>query len=244
MDHPSFPSSLPFLHFRFTHKNPEELAKLHTFLLSFKTPFITTVEEADTEVARTHTHTLIQTDQSVIQFAKKFKAKSYFPDSNGKSDFGTCVVKQPTDMLCYVCKGSRDSLPVVAYSSWSSEVIELAHKVFWERNKEIKESHIKKPKKEKQASWTQRVAQEYKEKYPNQVVRHCPLDKYHVFCFCLDRMGAEVKVLDTIIIRRLTLGVVNHLIKEGSQRDNWRKHLFELAFPPEHEQAYGMYNLL
>ena len=236
----SFPSSLPFLHFRFTHKDNEELAKLQTFMLSQKTPFITTVEEADTEVARTHTHTLIQTDLTVIQFAKRFKAQSYFPNANGKSDFGTCVVKNPSDMLCYVCKGSKDVLPNVNYSSWSAEVIELAHKVYWERNKELKS--VAKKQKVNTQSWSQRVAQEYKKTHPNKVTKYCSVDKYLVFSFCLDRMGEEVKTLDTTIIRRLTLGVLNHLV-EGSDRDTLKKSMFEQAFPPEYE-TNEMYSLL
>jgi len=232
MEHPSFPSSLPFIHFRFTHKNQQELEKLNTFLLSLKTPFITTIEEADAEVARTHTHTLIQTDQTVIQFAKKFKAKSFFPESNGKTDFGTCIVKQPTDMLCYVCKGTKDNLPVVNYSSWSSEVIELAYKVYWERNKNLKKQN--KPDKTKTLSWSQATAKAFREMHPDKVCKNCSVDKYFIFSFCLDRMGAEVKVLDDIIIKRLTLGVMNHLI-DGDSRESFKRDLFEKAFPNDWE---------
>lgn len=226
-----FPSSLPFLHFRFTHKNAEELATLHLFMQSLKTPYITTIEEADTEVARTHTHTLIQTDLTVIQFAKRFKAKLYFPNSNGKTDFGTCIVKSPTDMLSYVCKGpDKNTLPHVYYSAWSQEVISNAHKVYWERNKILKTPKTK----DKSLSWTQSTAKAFKEAYPDKVSKNCSIDKYFIFSFCLDRMGAEVKVLDDIIIRRLTLGVMNHLIT-GSARESFKKDLFEKAFPSAYE---------
>ena len=227
----SFPSSLPFLHFRFTHKTPEELTLLTAFLQSLKTPFITTIEEADAEVSRTHTHTLIQTDLSVVQFAKRFKAKAYFPNSNGKTDFGTCVVKSPTEMLSYICKGENNkTLPIVNQSSWSNEVIELAHKVYWERNKEIK----KPSNKPKTLSWIKATAQAFKEAHPNKICKNCSVDKYLVFSFCLDRMGAEVKVLDEFIIKRFTLGVMNHLIS-GDSRDHFKKDLFERTFPNAHE---------
>jgi len=229
----NFPSSLPFLHFRFTHKTPEELTLLNSFLLSFKTPFITTIEEADTEVARTHTHTLIQTDLTVVQFAKRFKAKAYFPNSNGKSDFGTCLVKTPTEFLAYVCKGKDcETLPNVAHSSWNQEVIALAHKVYWERNKKLQQKHPK--TKTKTLSWTQATAQEFKEQYPNKVCKNCSVDKYFIFSFCMDRMGTEVKVLDDIILKRLTLGVMNHLVT-GEARESFKRDLFEKAFPSAYE---------
>ena len=237
MDFPNSP--LPFLHFRFTHKDKEELNLLTAFLQSLKNPFITTIEEADAEVSRTHTHTLIQTDLSVVQFAKRFKAKAYFPNSNGKTDFGTCVVKSPSEMLSYVCKGiNNTTLPIVWQSSWSNEVIALAHKVYWERNKEIKKTKSK----SKTLTWSQATAQAFKESHPNKICKNCSVDKYFVFSFCLDRMGAEVKVLDDIIIKRLTLGVMNHLIT-GDSRESFKKDLFERAFPNAYE-TNEMYSLI
>ena len=236
-------STLPLpLHFRFTHSNETELIRLKHFVGGEFQPVrvITVLEEADEEVNRDHTHTVIFHKITAKDF--RTRVKKNFPVHKGNCSFQVIDdIKDPYAMECYVCKGkAKGLLPNIITTNLTEEEIKERHFAYWKKNEELK-TQPKKKKREKVLTWSQLTAQQFREVHKDKILKNCSVDKYFVFSFVVDKLGESVKALDAIIIRRLTLGVMNSLV-EGDQREKFKKDLFSQAFPESYEtnEKYGL----
>lgn len=233
------------LFIRFTQKSEDDLARFKYFIHQYKVKFITCLE---TDANRPHTHTLLWTEMAIDKFRKQLVSK--FPKYNGNEDWSLKTVV-PTDedvtkLERYVCKGEsctyeRFKNPtIVDYFEYTWEHIEIRHKEYWERNKEIIfENDIKKLKKSKSTlSWTNRIVKEFFEEFPEVERKAFEWDirsKKTIFDFVLIRYGRCDKGFDAQILRKACNVIWNKLGKR-----EFTDFMFQQAYP-EDAFAYNEY---
>lgn len=203
-------SSLPSLAIRYNHTDDENLRQYHEFIQHFGKPYILVVEQADEEVKRTHTHAWIQDEITIDAFRKQLKKR--FPLINGNKDFSIVRVKNPDEMLRYVCKGvSDDHMPLVVGATITKLDINDYHKRYWEARKDFKASKgITKTKNQTQ-SWSDKMFEELKEHIPyiEEISSH---EIKQITAFTLKRLGRTGKKLGLKLISEMVLGFANGLL--------------------------------
>lgn len=233
------------LFIRFTQKSEDDLARFKYFIHQYKVKFITCLE---TDANRPHTHTLLWTDLAIDKFRKQLVSK--FPKYNGNEDWSLKTVV-PTDedvtkLERYVCKGDNCTYErfknptIVDYFEYTWELIEIRHKEYWERNKEIiSENDIKKLKKSKsKLSWTNQLCKEFIEPLSQDEIREIKWDipgKKKLFNFVLSKYGSMDKGFDAQILRRTCNALWNKLHKH-----EFVDSMFMQVYP-EDAFAYNQY---
>lgn len=222
----------PALHFRFTHGNEIDLARLQHFIVGQFKPlrWLIVLEEADSEVNRDHTHTAIYTHTTKKLFSGAVRKN--FPIHKGNSAFTVFdEIKDNYALECYLCKGkAKNTMPKVIDTNLSADEILERHLEYWRKNEEMKT----KPKTKKQQPWIKTVAEQFKEQHPNKKIYDDETCRYFVFNFVMDKLAQDTKALDAFILKRLVLGVMNILICPSAKRD-FRKSLFRQTFPESYD---------
>lgn len=225
----SLPSHLPYLGIRFTHSNDEILEMFKLFMTSYAVPLIMVIEEADDEVNRTHTHSLIQTPITINTFRKQLKKK--FPDINGNKDFSITQVKDPYAMLRYVAKGKTSKAPNVLFSNFDSELVAQAHLDYWKENVELKKSH-KQSSTPKQQTWTDLCWLDVQKQV---TPFEYPVERQHIEQITkvvLQHLGSTARKLSQKIISDMVWGFANALIIRSSEKSvqSWTEHVADVIY--------------
>lgn len=205
---------MSYVHLRITlfEEPPYEdtLLRLKSFIDTHypKSHYITVIEEADEEVKRTHTHTLIQTNESFK--AKQFKAKQFFKHlDGGNGAFATCTVKEPHKFLKYVCKGHKDVAPNVVFSSIPPDVVAQFHQQFYQ--KDDKSGCRRKLPRAQATTWTVMTFMEITSELPYiEVIDKDAIDK--ITLITLRCYGKVAKDLPYAKISSTVMGFANALL--------------------------------
>jgi hypothetical protein len=215
------------------------LKKLKTFLDSYNVKYVCCYEMPDDQVARPHTHTVIElpampTSQKTIdKFRKQFRAK--FPECEKNGGY---AMKQagPTEKNKlqnidganqYACKGPFHGELYLIGSRDAN--VEVYHEAYWKimESKDVtdkeKQTQLKQEKVRK-TPWMEEVIKEYQmTTIPSQIT------KRSVFEFCVTKLGKAFKPLDEMIVRRLVLGVYSAVI-DGPRKEEFRETLYDKCF--------------
>ena len=221
------------IHFRFTHKTPEDLERFKKFIISFSTPTMMVLESADGEVNRDHTHTVISVNITLSTFRQQFKAK--FANYT-LGDFGSSLVRDEVDNERYICKGKTNEWdtggPIILYSNCKyDEVLQrLRHQEYWAENLLINNRRIKKEKRLVAKTWLENCYDEIVEETKSGL--HTWDTGYNskqiVFKKVMMSLGRCSKKLSPKIVRELCDGILNKLAPRSVQADYWN-----LVFPEE-----------
>ena len=226
MNNSIFPT-LPYLGIRFSHSDISQCEQFKTFLISYAVPLIIVLEDADEEVNRSHTHSLIQTPITINTFRKQLKKN--FPDINGNKDFSITQVNDPAAMLRYVAKGKKDTSPQILFSNFTPELVAKSHLEYWTQNSQLKKSTVKKT--QKTHTWSEKVLEELKALSIPEGGWSNRLECVDVvFKHVLKCLGKTAKKLNVSIIRDLVNGFMNALII-GKNRSDYEQQLFVACYP-------------
>ena len=218
-------------HFR-VHYGSYDLNAMVGWIRSHSVATIIAREEGE----RVHIHSIISPIKTKSTFIQQFLIK--YPNLKGNKSYSCESVKEYDSMIRYICKGnSKDELPDVLYHKDID--VEEMHKDYWKVNQEIKQ---KTKEKKKMQTWSQRVASDFREQYPEEViviqelccaykkteeeVKHFEKAKLTLFNFMMKCLGKSVKVLDDMIIVRLFKGIYNSYVQEGSQSEKYNNALY------------------
>jgi len=204
----SIDSSLPYLGIRLTHPDEQVLTDFKTFLTAYDAPLILVIEEADEEVNRTHTHSLIQTEITINTFRKQLKKK--FPLLNGNKDYQLTQIKDPNAMLRYVAKGKKSTPPQVLFSNFNPELVAQYHLDYWKENDKLKQTHKQRPV-AKSKTWTELCWEDVQKKvnpFENAERKHIEL----ITEIVLIHLGSTARKLSKKIISDMVWGFANALI--------------------------------
>lgn len=225
----SFDPSLPYLGIRYTHTTDPLLEEFKNFLTSYEAPLIIVIEEADDEVNRTHSHSLIQTKITIGTFRKQLKAK--FPLFNGNTDYQLMTVKDPLAMLRYVAKGKVSTPPQVLFSNLDSNLVAQAHLDYWIENRALKQSH-KQQQKVKTTTWTEKCWEDVQKKVPPfEFARREEINA--ITAIVLQHLGSTARKLPLKIISDMVWGFVNALIikyPDPKAFKNWSDHVADQIY--------------
>lgn len=222
------------IHFRFTHKSESDLESFIKFLLSYSVKTLTVFEDADLEVNRPHTHTIIFVNETLSNFRKQFKKK--FSDY-GRGDYGSCIIESLEKMERYLCKGKdrRDPPDFRLIKEYDQTYLEIRHSEYWDENDRLKsESEIPgvvknvKPKKD---TWMEETNKEIRRMYPSFVIDKWELNartRRIVFDVVMEKLGKAVKKISPKIIRELCDGQLNNLCGYEVRKEYWSQ-----VFPEE-----------
>lgn len=217
------------IHFRFTHKSETDLESFIKFLLSYSVKTLTVFEDADLEVNRAHTHTIIFVNETLNNFRKQFKKK--FSDY-GRGDYGSCIIESLEKMERYVCKGKdrRDPPDYRLIKEYEQTHLEQRHNEYWDENNKLIHQSVKnvKPKK---ITWMEDVNLYIREQYPEDIFgkwEYNSTGKRIVYDIVMQKLGKLVKKISPKIIRELCDGQLNNLCGYEVRKDYWSQ-----VFPEE-----------
>ena len=199
-----------------------------------------------------HFHLIVDFNKTLSTFNQRFSKQ--FPQLVGnKSKSITEATEDLATNLRYVCKGhNHETDPVVLYSKISFELIAQYHKEYWENNltharqqteKRITDmcatnreicANIKEKKRIK--PWMEKITEEFEAQYKTDVIDGNKLeftyDKKSITCitrFVLKKLGNSRKILDSFVIKRMVLGLLN-AVTHGED-EVLTSYLIESAFP-------------
>ena len=226
------PPSLPLGSYLAVRINVDDTTKLtprdvSAFFKAYLSPFITVAENADEEVRRDHTHSLLKTTDSINTFRKQLKKK--FPNINGNTDYSIQQVKTPYDSLKYMCKGlSQSQLPIIIETSLGAPLVAQAHHDYWERRKEITQTNAITKNRPKALTWTDRTLEELRQHYGGIEV----LNRDTVIALTddvLKKLGKTAKKFSQRTLSELVLGFGNALLLEFNPKNHstWSRRVGE-----------------
>ena len=232
MSEPSPPSPLPLGNYLAVRINVDDTTKLtprdvSDFFKSYLSPFITVAENADEEVHRDHTHTLLKTTDSINTFRKQLKKK--FPNINGNTDYSIQQVKTPYDSFKYMCKGKTENTPpIVIATSFGAPLVAQAHVDFWDRRSQITQSNAITKRSPKALTWTDRTLEELRQHYGGIEV----LNRDTVIALTddvLKKLGKTAKKFSQRTLSELVLGFGNALLLEFNPKKHstWSRRVGE-----------------
>lgn len=232
--------SLEYFQFRVTEEDDSMLTNIILWVRS-ETKCLLAVKEIGSATEKKHIHCLIQIKNKstfIQKFHKKFPARYV-----GNKSYSCEQLKKALDnSLRYLSKGEkRGDHPVTMFSSYTeSEILEF-HNQYWDENESLKI-----PKKDKKGStltWSQVCKLDYQKEHPeivSQLIGTCSLyhptdsekeiqtsSKFHLFSYCMKRLGKSVKVLDEGVIKKLYNGIYNSIVQEDEHSSSrFNKDLF------------------
>lgn len=226
------------LHLRVHTQYLGEIPKFIDFLKT-KTDLHLVVRENGSKEKREHLHTLLTPKKTLSTFRQQLLKE--YPLVKGNGAYSLELVKNEESIVRYCCKGEDNKMPDVIFNS--SIDIENEHKLYWEKNTELKQvSGVNmgcqngSPKKVKVPTWTERVYNEIMEQFEPQVntiiayqdlykpteneVKIMLESKKVIFRYFMKCMGKSVKKLDDVIIRQMFNGIINAIIQSNEEAGN------------------------
>jgi len=212
---------------------------------------ILAVQEVSKE-GKKHIHVMAEISLSISRFGDKLRIQ--FPKLKGNGSHSTKEFKESYDHnLRYLCKGTKESLPLVLFTNLEESVIEDAHKRFWEEQKKWLTEHGVKPEekvtKKKPMSFVEKVARSLDQGAAEEYVKL----QYHQWTsnldvvgkrqyedirqviaqHCILNLGQAFKTLDDSIVRKLINGVLNSIVTmygNKSEREAYQNRLWSRTF--------------
>lgn len=232
---------MPIFQFRVTEPDDDMITKLVLWIRS-KTQTLLAVKEMS-QAEKKHIHVLIDIKNKstfIQQFHKQFLTYK------GNKSYSCEELREPLEnSLKYLSKGEKSGeLPIILFSKYSSEEILQFHNEYYEHPAAQKK--LKEKEKEPKLNWTQEVKRDYQKEHPSEIAylqfqhiknQWLPTDeekqrlndaKYHLFKYCMRRLGKSVKVLDESIIKKLFNGVYNSFVQDNEvSAEVFNKDLFK-----------------
>jgi len=207
------------LHFRLTDDSQPNLEEVTTWLRSVSKVYLCVLESGSI-TGKQHTHCVHDFPKTKSTFGQNFLKK--FPRYKGNQSYSCETLKKELENnIRYLCKGTKDILPQVLFSSYSDEEIKLFHEQYWSENKKVVKE------KNKTISWSQQLTQDIQNEYPQSCnFTYCAVDIQIITRRTLLQLGATSKKLNHMIVRDLVLGQLNALNKYSLHEDIYMK-----AFP-------------
>lgn len=212
-------SSTPFTYYSFRYDYPDDITR--DKILSFikrECMKYAIFDEVSTEVGKKHIQGKIGKAISDVQLRKHFKEA--FPKMLVKSNYSLGIIKDAEKYDSYICKDGKALINNIFTSEYIDQQVEKHNQII----NEIKVKDIKKSK-----TFTEDVAIEFTEKYPNL----CSLiiseygeykpdksktedAKKMLLGFLLKRLGKIAKVFDNNVLQRMYNGLKNYIIMNAS----------------------------
>lgn len=190
----------PYFTFRYDYEDEKFLDILAPFMKLVFRKYAIFKEIAD-KTGKPHIQGLVIPFKSDSQTRRDLLAR--FPGFFRKSNYSFVPVKTDGYEL-YVCKQGN----VWINNIWTDEEIKNKQKEFWENNKVM----VPKAKsKEKVKSWSMRLTESIRLKYPNQVWFYNAQTIEILLSETLNAMGSDSKKIGNKIVKELVLGQLNAL---------------------------------
>lgn len=231
---------MPLFQFRVTESDDSIITNLVLWIRTESQCLLAVKEMSQKD--KKHIHVLIEI-KNKSTFIQKFHKK--FVTYKGNKSYSCEELREPLDnSLKYLSKGEKyGELPIVLFSKYTELEINEFHNQYWEHPSAQKK--MKDETKKSTLTWSQQVKIDYQKEHSEQVNfmkftdtvnQWLPTDKekqnmidakYHLFCYCMRRLGKSVKVMDESIIKRLFNGVYNSFIQEDAvASERFNKQLF------------------
>jgi len=125
---------MPQSHFRVRHDDDVVLNSVTIWCRSHAKVYISVQEVSKSDGK--HIHVILDTNKTISTFRQNFLKE--FPNLKGNQSYSLALFKEDLDHnIRYACKGTKEQLPNVLYSSITQDDIIDAHKRFWEENKKF-----------------------------------------------------------------------------------------------------------
>lgn len=219
-----------FVHSRITSEDDEVLNAVVLWCRS-NAKCILAVKEVSKD-GKKHIHIMSEISLSISRFGDKLRKQ--FPNLKGNGSHSTKEFKESYDHnLRYLSKGTKNTSPVVLFTTLDGSVIEDAHKRFWEEQKKWLTEHGVKPedkstKKARAIPFVEKVAKSLELSLAQNYVKLQaqawigsldPLERHlyeeirrDISRHCIECLGLSFKTLDDSIVRKLINGVNNSLV--------------------------------
>lgn len=192
---------------RFTNESVEVLNEVTLWLRSEGKLYLCCMEISKNE--KRHFHALIDINNlstSGQRFHKHFNEKY-----KGNQSLSWKLLKE--DMatnLRYISKGQKDKLPDVLYAQPDLNVQSYWND-YWVENAKVVESKEKdiNKKAKRTVPFLEQIILEFRTKYGNRKYDYVEEDMMFICQFVMKRLGRASKILDSMIVKRMCMGVLN-----------------------------------
>lgn len=212
---------MPDAHLRFTSEDDEVLKAVVLFCRG-QGKVTLAVQEVSKD-GKKHIHLLINTSKTISTFGQQLSKA--FPAHVGNGSKSVSAFKKTMDdNILYCSKGTKESSPVVLFTTLDENVIEDAHKKYWIEQEKFVTTNAAKPK-DKQPNFIQRVVSQIppvlaREYVACQALYKASDSQLHTLAnakneiqnICIQCLGQYAKTCDDNIVTRLINGVLLCLV--------------------------------
>lgn len=213
---------MPLAHLRFTSEDDEVLQKVVMFMRG-QGKVTLAVQEVSKD-GKKHIHLLIDTSKTISTCGQLLSAA--FPAYVGNGSKSLSAFKKSMDHnILYCSKGTKESSPVVLFTTLDENVIEDAHKKYWLDQQKFVTEHQAEKKKAKPPSMIDRIVSSIPKDLAMRYVYlqsiYHPSDKENtelykikeqIFHIVVMNFGQYAKICDDIIITRHINGTLLRLV--------------------------------
>lgn len=194
-------------HFRFTNESVEELEGVVMWLRSEGKLYLCSMEISKSE--KRHIHALIDVN-NLSTSGQRFH-KHFLNKYKGNKCISWTTLKEDMDAnLRYISKGKKDEMPVIMYAAPDLNVTAYWND-YWVENAKVMANKEKTDTKKARRTipFMEQIILEFRTKYGNQKFDYVEKDMMFICQFVMKRLGKANKILDSMIVKRMCMGLLN-----------------------------------
>lgn len=222
-----------FVHTRVTSEDDNLLNSVILHIRS-EAKCILAVQELSKE-GKKHIHVVSEYGKTASRFGQRLLIA--FPQIKGNRSHSTAELREDLDTnIRYCSKGTKETLPVVLFTTLDKSVIENAHKTFWENQKKFVTENAKAEdlgkKKTKTIPFVEKICSKIPDTLANSYTALQGLynpsdyerallekDRNDIMDICILSFGQLAKVLDDNILSRTINGVFVKLVTDNGNTE-------------------------